>query len=31
MIFDPECGGTTPLFLRRDMSRQNQSGDMSPH
>ena len=26
-----ECGGKTPLFSRRDTSRQTQSGDTSPH
>ncbi len=31
MTSDMECGGMTPLFLSRDMSRQTQSGDTSPH
>lgn len=30
MIFDLECGGETPLFSRRDTSR-DQSADMSAH
>ncbi len=31
MTFDLECSDTTPPFLSRDMSRQTQSGDTSPH